>query len=163
MNKAIFLDRDGVINIERGTYTYKIDDFVFVEGIFNNLKKLQDNGFQLIIITNQGGIANNIYTKKDLETLHDFMLGEFKKNKIHITEIYFCPHHSDLENCICRKPNSLMIEKALNRFQIDPQRSFIIGDKTRDMRSGERLGIKGFKVTENQNISDIVNKILNND
>ena len=162
MNKAVFLDRDGVINIERGQYTYLISDFEFVEGIFENLKKLSDAGFLLIVISNQGGIEKEYYDYKDVEKLHEFMKVEFKKHGISCKEIYYCPHHSDFQKCLCRKPGSLLIEKAIARFQIDPARSYMIGDQKRDETAGKKAGVTGFLVERNHNISEIIQKILDN-
>lgn len=162
MNKAIFLDRDGVINIERGKYTFKIKNFHFVDGIFESCKLLQNAGYFLIIITNQGGIAKKIYTLDSLETLHNYMIEEFKKKQVLITEIYCCPHYPDYGKCICRKPGSLMLEKALARFNIDPEQSYFIGDSTRDVLAGNKVGIKGIKINSNQNILNITKKIIDN-
>jgi len=160
MNKAIFLDRDGIINNERGKYTYKIEDFTFVNGIIKNLISFQKAGFLLIIITNQGGIAKQVFNLSDFEKLNNYMLTELKKENIEISDIYFCPHHSDLEKCICRKPDSLMLEKAIAYYNIDPAKSYIIGDKLSDIEAGEKVGIKGFLVEPNVNIKYIVDKII---
>ncbi len=161
MNKAIFLDRDGVINIERGTYTYKINDFNFVPGIFESLRIFQKEGFLLIIITNQGGIAKQLFTINDLEKLHNFMLEKLKNEKIHITEVYYCPHYTELGKCICRKPDSQLIEKAMARFNINPKLSYFIGDNDKDVSAGEKAGLNTIKISQNQNILEITRQIAN--
>jgi D-glycero-D-manno-heptose 1,7-bisphosphate phosphatase len=162
MNKAVFLDRDGVINFDPGDYTYKLSEFKLNDGIIENLKRLYDNNYLLILITNQGGISKKLYSHKDVEEIHVYLAKELKKVNVQLSEIYYCPHHSINEECICRKPNSLMIEKALARFDIDPKKSFMIGDKMRDVECAEGAGVKGIKVELNKNINKYVNDIISN-
>ncbi len=163
MKKAIFLDRDGVINKEVGNYVYKVSDFIINEGVFEALKLLQDADYLLIIITNQGGIAKNIYTKQDVDKVHGFLNSELQKHNIKLTEIYYCPHHNEVNNiCLCRKPNSIMIEKAIARFNIDVNKSYMIGDRNRDVEAGEKAGLKTVKILSNENILEICKKIISN-
>jgi D-glycero-D-manno-heptose 1,7-bisphosphate phosphatase len=161
MNKAVFLDRDGVINHDPGDYTYHLSEFKLNDGIIENMKKLSDNGFLLIVITNQGGISKKLYTHQDVDEIHQYLKDELYKVGVKLSEIYYCPHHSINENCICRKPNSLLIEKALARFNIDPKKSFMIGDKERDVECAENAGVKGIKVEINENIKNYIDQILN--
>ncbi|MCG3167356.1 MAG: D-glycero-alpha-D-manno-heptose-1,7-bisphosphate 7-phosphatase [Bacteroidia bacterium] len=149
MNKAAFLDRDGVINVDVLDYTSKIKDFKFLPGVFEGLKQLQEKGYLLIVITNQGGIAKGLYTKEDVDTLHTWMCAELAKQGITITEIYFCPHHDVSGKCLCRKPGSLMLEKAMARFDIDATQSFFMGDKDTDAQAAERAGVMSVKVVVN--------------
>jgi D-glycero-D-manno-heptose 1,7-bisphosphate phosphatase len=162
LNKAIFLDRDGVINRERGDYTFRIEDFQINEGVFECLAAFQKKGYLLILITNQGGISRGIYTTNEFESLSKFMLEQFENEGIRFTEIYYCPHYSGIGKCLCRKPGSLLLEKALARFQIDPQNSFMIGDSERDMDAARAAGVKGLKVKPNENIfqNDQIRKIF---
>ena len=160
MNKAIFFDRDGVINFDPGDYTYQLDEFKINDGIIENLKRLVETGYLLIIITNQGGIAKQIYSHDNVEKIHEYLANELKKSGIELTEIYYCPHHSDVEKCLCRKPGSLFIEKAIARFNIDPKKSYMIGDKMRDVEAAENAGIKGIKVDLNENIGKYVDRII---
>jgi len=160
VRKAIFLDRDGVINQERGDYTYRIDQFHFNPGVFEALKRAQNKGYMLIVITNQGGIAKKRYTHEDVDRVHDYMLKEFKKHGIVVQEVYYCPHHSDSENCLCRKPKPLLIEKALARFQVNPVASFFVGDRDRDIEAAERARIKGIKINSNDNLNDYFSQII---
>lgn len=162
MNKAVFLDRDGVINFDPGDYTYNINEFKLNDGIIDNLKKLSDEGYLLIIITNQGGISKGLYSHANVEEIHSYLSDELRKVDVKLSEIYYCPHHSINEECICRKPNSLMIEKSLARFNIDPKQSYMIGDKMRDVECAEKAGVKGIKVDLNINIKETVNFIINN-
>ena len=161
MNKAVFIDRDGVINNDSNHYyIYKIEDFNINTGIIDALKILVKNGYLLIGITNQGGISKNIYTKTDVEVVHDFFNKTMLNNSIEFSEIYYCPHHSDIENCLCRKPNSLMLEKAIARFNIDVTKSFLIGDSSRDIEAGKKVGLTCFKINANENILPICESIV---
>src|ERR1051326_2503843 len=159
MNKCIFLDRDGVINKEIG-YVFRLEDFIFTETIFSSLKKLQDAGFIFVVITNQSGIAKELYKLEDVEKIHSQMLNEMKKNGITISEIYYCYHHPDVEPCICRKPDSGMVEKAIARFNIDISKSFFIGDKERDIQAAEKAGVRGILIEADSSLSGLADEII---
>jgi D-glycero-D-manno-heptose 1,7-bisphosphate phosphatase len=137
--RAAFFDRDGIINIDHG-YTYKIEDFIFCEGIFELMHTFEEKGYTLFIVTNQSGIGRGYYTQKDFEILTSWMLEEFAKNGIQIQKVYFCPHAPE-ENCSCRKPQIGMFEQALSEFEIDMQNSWMIGDKPSDIQAGKNAGI----------------------
>ena len=158
MNKAIFLDRDGVINVERG-YTHRLEDFVILPDLIDVLQLLQQKGYLLIIVSNQSGIAKELYCQEDVEVLHDYLLKEFKINNITLSEIYYCRHHPDVSRCICRKPDSLFVEKALSRFNIDPAKSYFIGDKERDVQAAEKAGVKGILIEANSSLKLILDQI----
>lgn len=156
-NKAIFLDRDGVlINNNDHYYIWKKEQVIFIDGVFDNLKKLSDLGFQLFIVSNQGGISKGQYTKDDSIALHEELIKVFLSKEIHITDIAFCPHHSAIENCLCRKPESLMIEKLIAKYKIDKIGSFMIGDNITDMEAACNAGIEGIKITPNQNMYSFI-------
>ncbi len=157
-NKAVFLDRDGVINVERG-YTNRLEDFVILPDLMEVLQILQKKGYLLIIISNQSGIAKGLYVQSEVEVLHEYLVRELTKNNIKLSEIYYCVHHSDVSRCICRKPDSLFVEKALARFNIDPSKSYFIGDKERDVEAGEKAGVKGILIEANISLKTILNKI----
>jgi len=160
MQKAIFLDRDGVLLNDAGQYyIYKTDDIIINNGVIDALKRFTDMGFLLIVISNQGGIAKQIYTKEDVEKIHSELKKQFEIEGINITEYYYCPHHSDVEKCLCRKPEPLLIEKALARFNIDPDKSFMIGDNKRDIEAAKKVGLPGIKIKPNQNLLDILSQI----
>lgn len=159
MNKCIFLDRDGVINKERG-YVFRLEDFVFTDDIFSSLKKLQEAGFIFVVITNQSGIAKGLYRHEDVKVIHNYMLKTMQENGIFITEIYYCPHHPDVEPCICRKPDSGMLEKAIARFNIDVTKSWFIGDKERDMQAAEKAGVKPIIIEPDRTLNEIAEKII---
>lgn len=157
MNKAVFLDRDGIINVEIGDYIKRFEDFTLTKQLGEGLKMLQDMGFLLIIITNQGGLAKNLYTVQELDKMHDFLKQEMQKFNVHFTEIYHCPHHPDYNGkCLCRKPDSQMLEKAIARFNIDPTQSYFIGDKQRDVDAGEKVGVKGILVEANTPMVEVI-------
>ncbi len=130
-SKALFLDRDGIINIDHG-YIYTIKDFKFTEGIFSLLHLFQKFNYQIFIVTNQSGINRGYYTQSDFRYLTTWMLSEFEKKEIHIEEVYHCPHSPE-EKCSCRKPKTGMIEHCLNNHYIDLSRSWLIGDKQSDI------------------------------
>lgn len=159
MNKAIFLDRDGVINKEIG-YVFRVEDFVLTDDIIPSLKKLQEAGFIFIVITNQSGIAKELYTHDDVQEVHKHMLSLMNVSGIKISEIYYCTHHPDVEPCICRKPDSGMLEKAIARFNIDVSKSFLIGDKERDIQAGEKAGVKGFLIQSDSPLMGIAEEII---
>lgn len=156
MNKALFLDRDGVLNRERGDYTYSLEDFEVLDEVPVALNLAKNKGYLLIVISNQGGIAKGIFTSERVEQLHDKMNAKMAESGIEFDEIYYCQHHSDVGKCICRKPDSLMLEKALARFNIDPRSSVMIGDSARDMEAAKKAGIKGFLINSNDGILEIV-------
>lgn len=141
MNKALFLDRDGVVNKEKN-YVYKIEDFEFMDGIFETCRYFQEKGYLIIIITNQAGIARAKYTEKDFEILTMWMVEEFKKENIEISKVYYCPHHPDFTgDCECRKPKPKMILDAKKDFNLDLSQSILIGDKISDIQAGINAGI----------------------
>lgn len=159
MNKAIFLDRDGVINFERG-FTHRLEDFNILPDLFSMMKWFREQGFLLIVVSNQSGIAKELYKQEDVEMLHEHLIEELKKNGIVLDEIYYCVHHPDVSHCICRKPDSLFIEKALARFNIDPSRSYFIGDKERDVEAAEKAGVKGILIEANSSLTLLKNQIV---
>jgi len=129
--KALFLDRDGVINIDHG-YVSTIDEFTFIEGIFPLLHLFIKHGYILFIVTNQSGIGRGYYENADFETLTTWMLAQFKKEGISIKAVHHC-HHAPEENCFCRKPAIGMIEAILFEHNIDLENAWLIGDKQSDI------------------------------
>ena len=137
--KALFLDRDGVINEDAG-YVYRREDFVFKEGIFAALREFAKSGYALVVVTNQSGIGRGYYTQKQFDELCRFMLGEFEKKGVKIEKIYFCPHAPEAD-CLCRKPEPGMLLNAANELNIDLARSIMIGDKDSDVQAGQSAGV----------------------
>lgn len=160
MNKAVFLDRDGVINHDPGDYTKSWAEFRFNEGLFESLRAFQEAGYLLVIITNQGGIAKGLYSRSDYQDLTDHMLSALDNEGIMITDVYHSPHHDNHGRSLSRKPGSLLLERALYRYDIDPLMSFMIGDKERDIFAGEQVGIEGVLIPVNSSLREIEQKIL---
>ena len=137
--KTIFLDRDGVINKEIN-YLHKIDDFEFIDGIFDVCLYFQSLGYKIIIITNQSGISRGYYTESDYQKVTQWMLNQFKYKNINILDIFHCPHGPD-SNCDCRKPKPGMFLKAKAKHNTDMEKSWMIGDKERDTIAANSAGI----------------------
>lgn len=159
LKKAIFLDRDGVINHEIGEWVYRLEDFVINNDVVESLRLLQEKGYIFIVVTNQSGIAKGVYRHEDVNTLHRYLENYFHEAGIQLAEIYYCPHHDDTGRCLCRKPNSMMIEKAIAKFEIDTNRSYLIGDKDRDVAAGEKAGVKGILVKPDASILEIARSL----
>ena len=141
MVKALFLDRDGVINIEKD-YLYKKEDFQFIDGIIELCKYYTTKDYLIYIVTNQSGIARGYYTESDFFDLTRWMCNEFKSQGIEISKVYHCPHHPSITGeCSCRKPYPGMLFEAQNDFDIDLKKSIIIGDKERDIEAGLNAGL----------------------
>lgn len=146
MNKCIFLDRDGVLNVDRVDYVYRIEDLIIPDGTIEAIQRMKKAGYLLIVITNQSGIAKGIYTREDVLKCHEY----FQEQCGHLLDdLYFCPHHENFNSAsLTRKPNSLMIEKAIAKYNIDRETSWMIGDAHRDIKAGQRAGIKTIHLTE---------------
>tara|TARA_B100000575_G_C22757296_1_gene451139 strand:+ start:84 stop:638 length:555 start_codon:yes stop_codon:yes gene_type:complete len=138
---ALFLDRDGVINIEKN-YVHKIEDFIFIDGIFELIKTAKNRGYYIIVITNQAGIARGYYSDEDFHILNNWMLNYFQLKGAGIDKVYYCPHHPQYgrglykKDCSNRKPNPGMILDAVKDFNIDVRKSILIGDKQTDIDAG---------------------------
>ena len=146
LNKAAFIDRDGVINKDYG-YVHEWKDFEFCDGVFEGLKRLIELGYIIIIITNQSGIARGLFTEYQYKKLTANMINFLKQKNINITAIYHCPHHPDYSNnfstvCNCRKPKPGLFIKASKEFNISMKHSIAIGDSERDLVAAKLAGIK---------------------
>jgi D-glycero-D-manno-heptose 1,7-bisphosphate phosphatase len=139
--KFVFLDRDGVINVERGDYTTTIEQWEWAEGAFEGLRMLADEGYGVIVITNQACIAKGRQTEEGLAKLHDFMIRRIREFGGDILRIYHCPHQTS-DGCSCRKPSPEMIFQAAKDFHIPLPETFFIGDSLRDMETGRRAGVR---------------------
>ena len=138
--RAIFLDRDGIINVDHG-YVYKIEEFEFTTGIFETLHALQSQGFLLIIVTNQSGIGRGYYSEEAYQNLTQYIVESFSKKDIKVDAVYHCPHHPEA-NCQCRKPRIGMLKAAQKEFKLDMKNSWMIGDKNSDMLVGKNAGVE---------------------
>lgn len=139
-NSAIFLDRDGVINIDKN-YVHKFEDFEFINNSIEGLKKIQKKGYLIFIITNQSGIGRNYYTEENYIELRKKVHKLLREKGIKIIEELYCPHHPD-DKCKCRKPNPFHVNELIKKYEIDKTKSYFIGDKTSDIKTGENAGIK---------------------
>lgn len=147
MHKALFIDRDGVINKEKN-YVYRIGDFEFMDGIFEVLKAFQSMNFRIIVVTNQAGIGRGIYSEDDFESITKWMLDEFKNHGIEIRDVFYDPYHpvhgigKYRKDSHDRKPRPGMLLKASEKHDIDMESSFLIGDKLSDIEAGTRAGVR---------------------
>jgi len=145
--KAIFLDRDGVINVDVG-YVATVDDFKFIDGVIEALVKAKQKGYLLVIITNQSGIARGYFSQEQFDTLTQWMDWSLVDRGVDLDGIYYCPHHAtkgigDYKlACNCRKPNAGMILDAIDELGIDVNQSILIGDKISDLQAGIAAGVK---------------------
>jgi len=162
MNKAVFLDRDGVLNHEMNDYITKVEDFTILDYQIEPLKRLYDEGYLLIIITNQGGIAQNRYTEETLGKMHDLLKSRFEAKGAKITQAYYCKHHPTVSgDCDCRKPKSGMLLEAIATYSIDPKLSVMIGDKPRDVEAANGAGVRGILIAPDEQINyDLVKSVL---
>lgn len=142
MNRAIFFDRDGVLNEEVG-YLWEVARFKWIAGAREAVKLCNERGFLTVVVTNQGGIAKNLYTSKEVDALHNFMQESLSEIGAHIDAFYYCPHHPDFSGaCDCRKPKPGLILKACKELQIEPARSIMFGDAERDMDTAKAAGLR---------------------
>jgi D-glycero-D-manno-heptose 1,7-bisphosphate phosphatase len=138
--KTIFLDRDGVINKEVN-YLHKIEDFEFIDEVFETCFYLKNLGFEIIVVTNQSGISRGYYSENDFHVINNWMISQFKENNINILDVFFCPHSNE-SNCECRKPKPGMLLSAKNKHNINMRESWMIGDSERDITAASLAGIK---------------------
>ena len=157
--KCLFVDRDGVINYDYG-HVYKINDFVFKKEIFKIFKLAKDIGFKIIIVTNQGGIGRGIYSAIDFKILTNYMLKKFEKKNIKIDDVFFCPFHPEKgigiykKNSFFRKPNSGMLIHAINKHNINIDKSLMVGDNESDKQASLNAGILKYIDVNDQNWID---------
>ena len=160
MKKAIFLDRDGTLNNNSDQYyIWQKEDFRLNPGVVEALFEWQSRGYLLIVVSNQGGISKGAYTSEDVESLHTYLGLLLEEKGIRLDEIYYCPHHSGQEACLCRKPQPLMLEKAMARFGIDPSSSWMIGDSKRDVEAGAAAGLNTILIESNSDLRETLEKI----
>lgn len=148
-NKAIFFDRDGVLNIDKG-YVYRSDDFIWIEGAIEAIRFARLHGFLTFVVTNQSGIARGFYSLDHMFQLHDWINEELKKYETKIDHFFYCPYHDHgtvAEYTVLdhpdRKPNPGMILKAITEFSVIREGSLLIGDKQTDLEAARRAGIEG--------------------
>lgn len=152
MQKCVFLDRDGVLNEEREYITQK-EDFLIREGVAEGLNLLKKAGYLLIVVTNQAGIAKGLYQESMVRELHEILQNECGGV---IDDLYFAKHHPDYtSNSLLRKPDSLMLEKAMAKYGVDSTKSYMIGDAERDMKAGRKAGVKTIHIAGGKEKTDL--------
>ncbi len=153
MIKAALLDRDGTINVEKG-YVYRVEDFEFLPGAIEGMKMLVDGGFKLFVVTNQSGIALKKYTLENMVAVHDHMLKELSKENIPIEKIYYCPHHSSVKPCYCRKPAPGLLMQARWEYKINVSKSFMVGNRESDVWAGCVIGLNTVLIGHGPTVAD---------
>ena len=160
MNKAVFLDRDGVINKEKKDYVKTIDELEIFDNISWCIQQLKKNNYLVIVITNQSSINRGLIDTQKIHEIHDEIQNYLAKFNTKIDAFYFCPHRPD-ENCSCRKPNPGLIIKASNDFGIDLSTSWMIGDNESDVLAGKTAGCHTIKISHNNELINSIKQILN--
>ena len=154
--KAVFLDRDGVLNQEMGDYVCKIEDFHVLDN-FAALKTLQDNGYLLLVATNQGGLAKGWYSENELAKMHTLLKDRYQQHGVELTDFFYCPHHPDFTgDCDCRKPKPGLLLQGIQKYNIEPSLSYFIGDRERDIEAATAAGVKGILINSNQPLNEIL-------
>lgn len=160
LRPCLFLDRDGVINRERGEHTWRLADFEILPDVEEALRLAADRGHALVVITNQSGIGLGLYGHAEVRILHDHLQARLAQAGIQLDGIYYCPHHPSKGRCLCRKPGGLLLERAIARFGLDPGRSFMVGDRDRDMEAAASVGVRGVLVEPNASLLEAVKREL---
>jgi D-glycero-D-manno-heptose 1,7-bisphosphate phosphatase len=163
---AAFLDRDGVLNVDRG-YTHRPDDLEMIPDTAEAVRLLNEAGYYVFVVTNQSGVARGFYPEAAIDQVHKHMQGILKKEGAHIDAFYYCPHHPDgtvkefAISCRCRKPGPGMLEQAARDWPIDLSRSFLIGDRDHDLIAAAEFNIPGIKFdARTESLVDLVRKEL---
>lgn len=150
LKPALFVDRDGVLNREIGDYVVHPDFLEPLPHAPQLLHFFKNRGFLIIVITNQGGIAKGLYTHDILKNNHEKLRDYLQKNGAAWDDLFYCPHHPTRGHCLCRKPGSLMIERAIALHKIDPAQSLMIGDSERDIVAANAAGVRGYQIKANE-------------
>lgn len=157
---AVFLDRDGVLNVNRDDYVLTWDDFEWTPDVFEQVRRLYDAGFKLVVITNQSPVGRGLLDVAELQGIHQRMRREFARHRLHIDAVYHCPHHP-AKGCRCRKPEPGMILEAAEDLDLDLARSYLLGDRESDIRAAEQAGVRdAFLIERDQGIQEGVDRIL---
>jgi len=161
LKRIVFLDRDGVINQNRNDYVKNVNEFIFLPNSIEAIKKLNQIGFLIIIITNQSVVNRGIIPKKELEKIHEYMIKKIQMQEGKIEKVYYCPHRPD-ENCNCRKPKTGLFLEAMKDFDVDLLNSWFIGDSPSDQEAAESIGLRTIIIKRNGNLMDVINIIQGN-
>ena len=156
--RAVFIDRDDTI-AKDVPYCPSPDKLVLFDGVGRSIKRLNDAGFLVIVVTNQSGVGRGYFTESKLSEIHDKMRSDLAMDGAKLDAIYFCPHLPE-EGCECRKPNIGMVLQAMRDFDIDLSSSFVVGDSEREMELARRIGAKGIQVSPGFDFERAVDQIL---
>ncbi len=159
LHKAIFLDRDGVINKERTDYVKTSSELEILSGVAESIKQLKDAGFLIIVITNQSAINRGLTNHDNVKNIHIIIQEYCKRNGTSIDAFFYCPHRPD-ENCNCRKPKAGLLLEAINKFNIDQKSSWMIGDNDSDLEAAKIAGCNSIKIQPNSGLNKAVQTIL---
>jgi len=156
MKKAVFLDRDGIVNTELGDYILSLEAFEIHPPFIPFLHEITRRGYECVIITNQGGIAKGRYGHELVAACHAQLKTRLDAEGLSLRAIYYCPHHPEGGQCLCRKPSGLLISKALARFGYEPSQCLMIGDKQRDVDAAIDAGIRGYLLPPNPSFEQLL-------
>ncbi len=146
MKKAVFLDRDGTINVDTG-YLSDPDGLVIIRGAKKGIKLLKKNGFMVFIITNQSGVGRGYFSLEQLASVNQRLLEELSKDGIEIDDVRFCPHHPQ-QKCACRKPEPGLVVDLIERYGVDAENSYFVGDKMLDVKTGKNVGCRTILISD---------------
>lgn len=141
---AIFIDRDGTINVEKN-YLHRIEEWEWIPGSVDAIKAFNNAGFLVIVISNQAGVARGMYTDADINILHSYVDSELARQDARIDAYYYCPHHPEFgqgRHCTCRKPSPELLFRAQSDWNLDLSKSWMIGDKMSDIEAGKSAGVR---------------------
>ena len=163
MIRAIFFDRDGVLNEEVG-YLYEVEKFKWIDGARDAIKFCNERGILAVVVTNQSGIARGFYTAQNVDALHDFMQKNLAEVDAHIDGFYYCPHHPDFSGeCDCRKPKPGLILRACDDFKINPAEAILFGDSRRDIEAAQAANLRAGIFFKGGNLFDAVKNFFEED
>ena len=154
--KALFLDRDGVINHDPGDYTMSLEEFIILPTVMEALMLAQAKGYSIFVITNQGGIAKGLYGHEMVASMHELLHNTCQEHGVEIKRIFYSPHHPEFGNSLTRKPERLLMERALARYNLDPTTSVMIGDRERDVQCANQAGVRGILIPTNSPLLDVI-------
>ena len=158
-HKALFLDRDGVINHDPGDYTTSLEEFIILPTVLEALALAQSKGYIILVITNQGGIAKGLYTHDTVAEIHEMLHRTCQESGVEIKRIFYSAHHPEFGNSLTRKPERLLMERALARYHIDPAKSVMVGDRERDVQCAQQVGVRGILIPNNSDLLDVVRSL----
>ena len=155
MKRAVFLDRDGTLNREVD-FVENPDRLELLPGARDAVRRLRDAGFVIVVITNQSGIGLGLYGHAEVEEVHGYLRRALAEHGVRLMDVFYCPHHPSKGKCLCRKPGSLLLERAMAMHGIDPTRSVMIGDRERDVDAATACGVRAIRVESNEALLPVV-------